>query len=221
MEEEKQKTGFGYYVFNTLIVLAATFVALIPASMAYNVRVFSGSGLPHWMQQAVSMAILVAPPFAVLVTGLVRVYAVTDKKHADALTIAAILEGLACGAETIAALIPAGEWYMIVARMLFLGGAVALVFAALVITLVKNGLYQLAVMEHERALNFEREFARLFNEEMQTDTARAEMQRAVVEQIHKGVERAAGRRIYAHPSTGKTNANNQHAAHAESPTSPA
>ena len=74
--KENTKPGFTYYLFAVCVVLALSGVAMIPAAMAYNVRTFTGAGLPDWLSQSVSITILLAPGIAVLVTGLTRVFAV-------------------------------------------------------------------------------------------------------------------------------------------------
>lgn len=197
MEKSEIKAGFGYYVFAVFVVLALAAVSLIPAAMAYNVRTFSGDHIAAWLAEAISITILIAPSVAILATGLTRVFAVTDGEHAKALTLAAVLEGAACGCEIVSALIGGNEWLARLGRMAFLAGATGCVFAALVLTLSRNGLYKLTIAKNEMRLLWHREYRQLMQEEMRTDAARLEMRRAITLNIQDATERQAGRQLYA------------------------
>lgn len=192
------KPNFTYYLFACAIVLALAGVSLIPAAMAYNTRALTATHLPEWLVEAVSIVILFAPTAAILATGLTRVFAVTDADHAHAITIAAVLEGLACACEISAAMLTGDDWLTHVGRLLFLAGATGSVFAALVLTLSRNGLYKLTIAKNEARLLWHKEFANLLKEEMRTDAARAEMRRAIILNIQDATERQAGRQLYAH-----------------------
>lgn len=202
MEKTEIKPGFTYYVFAVFVVLALAAVSLIPAAMAYNVRTFTGDHIPEWLAQAISITILLAPTIAILATGFTRVFAVTDAEHAQALTLAAVLEGIACGCEICAALIGGDEWYSRLGRIVFLAGATGAVFAALVLTLSRNGLYKLTIAKNEMRLLWHKEFSQLMQEEMRTDTARLEMRRAILFNIQDATERQAGRQLYARETFG-------------------
>ena len=126
----ENKTPMTYYIFATLVVTALTIVAVIPASMVFRLRIFDAFGLPEWIAEVVRFLILIATPTAVLVTGLVRVYAVSDTNHAKAMGIAAICEGLACVFEIVAALINDTDIFALIGQAIMMGGAIALVFGA-------------------------------------------------------------------------------------------
>lgn len=205
MKETKLKPGFGYHFLAVCVVLALSGVAMIPAAMAYGARTFSGAGLPAWLSELVSIVILLAPGIAVLVTGLTRVFGVTDTEHANALTLAATLEGLACGAEIIAALIGGGDdWLSRLGRILALAAATGFVFAALVITLSKNGIYKLTILEREQKLMWQQTFSQLLQAELETDSSHQEMRRAAQLLIRDETERQAGRRLYTRGETDGT-----------------
>ncbi len=192
------KPNFAYYIFACAIVLALAAVSLIPAAMAYNTRILAGTNLPAWLIEAVSIVILFAPTAAILATGFTRVFAVTDAIHAQALTYAAVLEGIACGCEICASLIAPDDWLGRVGRMIFLAGATGSVFAALVLTLSRNGFYKLTIAKNEARLLWHQEFSTLLKQEMRTDDARAEMRRAIILNIQDATEKQAGRQLYRH-----------------------
>lgn len=197
MKEQNAPTS--YYVFSTLVVLALTIVSVIPASMAFRLRIFDAFGLPQWISEIVRFLILIATPTAVLVTGLVRVYGVSDTEHAKAMLTAAILEGMACVLEIIAALVNGNDIWALIGQAITMGGSIALVFGALVMTITANGFYRLAIAERERTLSWNAEYNKLFAQTMQSDEVQAEMLKAVIFRVHDETERQSGRRIYSRP----------------------
>lgn len=190
------KTPLRYYALNVLTTLALAAIALIPASMAYNIRAFQALSLPAWLVEFVAFVILFAPSVAILVTGLVRTFAVSDSEHAQAMTQATVLEGLACLFEIIAALIAGDDWLAHLGRIVFLGGAVGCVFAALALTLTQNGYYKLLIARNERSLLWHTQYSKLLKEEMQTDEVRNEMRAAIKHNIRDAAETEAGRQLY-------------------------
>lgn len=189
-------TPLRYYALNALTTIALAAVAIIPASMAYNIRAFQATNLPQWIVELVSYVILCAPSGAIIVTGLVRTFAVSDSAHADAMKTATILEGLACLFEIVAALIAGDDWIAHLGRIFFLGGAIGCVFTALALTLTQNGYYKLLVAQNERGLLWHTEYSKAFREEMQTDEVRNELRRAIRQNIRDETEKQAGRQLY-------------------------
>ena len=224
--DEKKVGGvpLKFYVFGGLTVLALVAVSVIPSTMVYRLRLFDAVGLPDWMAEVLRAIIITATPLAVLSTGAVRVFAVSDTKHAEALTIAAVLEIISFVAEIVAALVNGHDIFALVGQGLFLSISVIAVSAALVLTISASGFYKLAVAHNEQSLAFDREYNKLWKEQMQTPQIRGVMIAAITEQIKAKSEDQAGRDLFEKDKTGVvpigSNGNGQHSLNIKIPTLP-
>lgn len=191
-QDERPHAPARYYVFSFFVVLALALVAFIPSSMVYRLRIFDAIGLPVWMAETVRVIILAATPVAVLSTGFMRIFAVSDKDHAFAMAWAAALEGIGCVLEIVAALVNGTDFWALVAQAVTLGGSIACVFGALVLTLTKNGFYHLNVADNQRLLDFNKKFNKLLNDALDSPEAKATMQQGVNIIIKSQTEQMAG-----------------------------
>jgi hypothetical protein len=202
MEQPKASIPMKFYVFGVMAVLALTAVSFIPSTMVYRLRLFDAVGLPEWMAEVLRSIIIFATPVAVLSTGMVRVFAVSDTKHAHALTIAAVLEILSFAFEILAALVNGTDIFALIGQGFFLVVAIICVSAALVITISESGFYKMVVAHNEQALSFDVAYNQLFQNQMQTPEIKDAMRRAIVEQIKTKSEQQAGRQLFEQHRTG-------------------
>lgn len=193
---ENQKVPTTFYVFGTIAVIALVGVAFIPSSMIFRLRIFDAVGLPEWMAEVVRFIILFANPFAVAATGLIRLFSVSDKSHARALTVAAILEILSFAFEIIAAMVNGNDIIALAAQGLLLVAAVVCVAVALVVATATSGFYKMAVAHSEQAVMFDENYNKLFRQQFDTKEVREAMQAAIVEQIKAKTELQAGRQLW-------------------------
>jgi hypothetical protein len=201
-QESKAGIPMKFYVFGTLTVLALVAVSVIPSTMVYRLRLFDAVGLPEWMAEVLRSIIIIATPVAVLATGLVRVYAVSDSTHAEKLMHAAVLEIVAFVCEILAALVNGNDIFALVGQGLFLSVAIMAVSAALVITNSASGFYRLVVAHNEQSLSYAHEYNKLYKEQMQTPEIKAAMKAAITEQIKTKSEEQAGRPLWEQSRTG-------------------
>ena len=196
MSEQKVKVPGSFYFWGSLVVLALVALSVIPSTMVYRLRLFEAVGLPEWMAEVLRFIIVIATPFAVLSTGAVRVFAVSDSSHAAALKTAAVLEIVAFVSEILAALVNGHELFALIGQAVFLCLAIACVAWALVISLSESGFYKMVIAHNEQSLLFQKEYVDLFKSTMKTPEMRAAMVSAITEQIKSAAVDQAGRELF-------------------------
>ena len=196
MNQSKSAGQGKFFVFGTLVVLALVAVSVIPSTMVYRLRLFDAIGLPEWMAEVLRVIIITATPLAVLATGLVRVFAVSDTEHAKQLGVAAVLEIISFVFEILAALVNGSDIFALSAQGFFLSIAIVAVSSALVITNSASGFYKMVIAHNEQTLSFQRAYGELFKTTMKTPEMQAAMVAAVTEQIKAAVTDQAGRELF-------------------------
>lgn len=179
LEEQKGGVPMRHYFLGFFVVLGMTLVVTIPSSMVYSVRVFSWAGLPEGMVEFIRIVVMIATPFAVMMTGFVRLFAVSDKHHAEMMVWAATLEGIACVLEVVSAMLKGDEFLVQLLQVTSVALSIALVFAALVITIVGSGFYKLTIAHNERAVMFGKRFNQMLLEALSSEQSKQTIQTAV------------------------------------------
>lgn len=192
MNEKKNGSGqWMFFVFGTFAVVAAMAISLIPSSLAYKIRLFSGVGLPVDFVEIVRMIILIATPLTVGVIGAIRVFAISDKNHADAFKGILVLEIAGMVFEILASLTDSGNVKDILslgAQGFFLTMAIVCIFVAVTLAVTQSGWFKLKIQQNSQDLMFGEELHNSYVEYLRSPEGQAAVRAAARSLIHSDVQ---------------------------------
>jgi hypothetical protein len=153
---EKVSIPKAWWILGTLAIIVVTMIASIPSLMVYHVRLIeSFDHMPKFMQEVAQVILLWSTPFSAAVVVAFIVFAVSSKKHADALKMAMVYELLSLGSEIIAALVKTDEFWGQVAQVSFLMVGTGLAYYAVKEALTSSEYFKLLIAQNERFVSIE------------------------------------------------------------------